>query len=202
MPKIAAISAALTALCAGTVLAGAPASAASPAELSEGRRSSVYVQGDSLTVGAGPIIKQRLRGDVRNVSVDAEVGRFTATGMRRLAQSGSAKRAKVWVVALGTNDAPDPRSIRRHVVRSLQLAGPQRQVIWLTVQRPGPYGRVNEMLRQLDRQADRLTVVDWARHVHDHPGLLAGDGVHATATGYRVRGEMISNEALRLARTP
>lgn len=178
------------------------ANAASPAERAEGRRSSVYVQGDSLTVGAGPYIKQQLRTDVKDVAVDAEVGRFTATGMRRLAKSGSAQRSKVWVVALGTNDAPDPRSLRRHVVRSLKLAGPQRQVVWLTVQRPGPYGRVNTMLRRLDRQADRLTVVDWARHVHAHPGLIGGDGVHATATGYRVRGAMISETALRLARTP
>lgn len=178
------------------------ANAASPAERAEGRRSSVYVQGDSLTVGAGPYIKQQLRTGVKDVAVDAEVGRFTATGMRRLAQSGSAQRSKVWVVALGTNDAPDPRSLRRHVVRSLKLAGPQRQVVWLTVQRPGPYGRVNTMLRRLDRQADRLTVVDWARRVQDHPGLIGGDGVHATATGYRVRGAMISETALRLARTP
>ena len=200
MPKNPLIAAAVAA-CAGTVVAVAPANAASPAEMAEGRRSSVYVQGDSLTVGAGPIIKQRLRGDVKDVSVDAEIGRFTATGMQRLAHSGSARRAKVWVVALGTNDAPDPGSLRRHVVRSLELAGPQHQVVWLTVQRPGPYGRVNAMLRRLDRQADRLTVVDWARHVHDHPGLLGSDGVHATATGYRVRGEMISDAARQLARS-
>lgn len=188
-----------TALTVGVV---APALAASPAELAEGRRSSVYVQGDSLTVGAGPHIKQQLRGNVKDVAVDAEVGRFTATGMHRLAQSGSAQRSKVWVVALGTNDAPDPGSLRHHVVRSLELAGPERQVVWLTVERPGPYGRVNTMLRRLDRQADRLTVVDWARHVHDHPGLIGGDGVHATASGYRIRGAMISETALRLARTP
>ncbi len=197
MPKIfPALTAA--ALLATPVVVAAPAGAAD-SPTAAARRTAVYVQGDSLTVGAGPYIKRRLRGDVRAVAVDAEVGRFTATGMHRLAQSPSARRAKVWVVALGTNDGPDPHALHRYVVRSLKLAGPQREVIWLTVERPGGYGRVNRMLRHLDQQAQRLTVVDWARRVHRTPSLIGGDGVHATAHGYQVRGALIARAARQLA---
>lgn len=201
-PKpLALIAAALAALMAIPML-GAPAQAATKAEKARAQNTNVYVQGDSLTVGAGPYLRQKLGNDVHNVDVDAQVGRFTATGMSRLAGSASAKRAKVWVVALGTNDGPDPSALKRHVVRSLQLAGQNREVIWLTVQRPGGYGRVNAMLRQLDQQADRLHVVDWARHVHVHRGLIGSDGVHATAYGYQVRADMIAQTARELARQP
>ncbi len=195
------IAAALTTIVAVPALS-APAHAASAAEKGRAQKTNVYVQGDSLTVGAGPYLRRNLGKDVRTVAVDAEVGRFTATGMSRLASSGSAKRSKVWVVALGTNDGPDPQALKRHVVRSLQLAGPHRQVIWLTVERPGGYSRVNAMLRQLDRAQEQLHVVDWARHVHEHRSLLAGDGVHATATGYQVRAALIARTARTLAMQP
>lgn len=182
---------------AGTV--AAPASAATKAEQQRARHTSVYVQGDSLTVGASPRIKARLRHHVRSVGVDAQVGRFTATGMSRLAHDSRADRARVWVVALGTNDGPDAGRIKGYVLRSLRLAGPQREVVWVTLVRPGGYERVNRMLRALDRKADRLHVVDWARTVGRNPGLIGGDGVHGTTRGYRVRGDLIANTALRLA---
>lgn len=177
-----------------------PAQALTKAEKQRGQRTSVYVEGDSLTVGAGPVIKRKLRSNVQSVGVDAEVGRFTATGMSRLAQDRRAQRARIWVVALGTNDGPDPAALKRHVNRSLRMAGPNREVIWVTVVRPGGYNRVNRMLRATDRKADRLHVVDWARAVRRSPGLIGGDGVHGTARGYEVRGSMIASEALQLAR--
>lgn len=193
------IAAALAALVAIPALGSVPAQAATKAEQARAQRANVYVQGDSLTVGAGPIIKQHLGHSVHNVIVDAQVGRFTATGMNRLAHSANAKRALVWVVALGTNDGPDPSALKRHVTRSLKLAGPQRDVIWLTVERPGNYAGVNRMLRKLDAVDEQLHVVDWAREVHQNPGLIGGDGVHGTARGYQVRGAMIAREALALA---
>lgn len=201
MPKktLAVMAAALATVAVAPVMSAPAANAATSAEKAQARRTAVYVQGDSLTVGAGPYLQRTLRGDVKRVSVDAQVGRFTATGMHRLAQSGSARGSKVWVVALGTNDGPDPRALKRHVTRSLRLAGPRRDVIWLTVERPGGYGRVNRMLRQMDRGNDRLHVVDWAGYVHKHPSALAGDGVHATARGYQVRANMIAATALQLA---
>lgn len=201
MPKktFTVMAAALATATLATVVSAPAAMAATAAEKAQAKQTSVYVQGDSLTVGAGPYLRRQLRGDVKRVSVDAEVGRFTSTGMKRLAQSGTARGAKVWVVALGTNDGPDAQALKRHVRRSLALAGPGRDVIWLTVERPGPYGRVNRMLLQMDGTVDQLHVVDWAKYVRKHPSAIGGDGVHATAHGYQARAALISAMALQIA---
>ena len=105
----------------------------------------------------------------------------------------------MWVVALGTNDAPNPTAIRNHVKRSLRLAGKNRQVVWLTLRRPGGYERVNTMLRDLERSRNRLHVVDWASRTNQQRHLITGDGVHATHGGYQVRAEMIAQKTLHVA---
>lgn len=198
LPVLAAGAAAI-AVSAPLVGGATPAAAVTKQEKMRGQRTNVYVQGDSLTVGSGPVIKRRLGPEVAEVSVDAQVGRFTETGIKRIARDGHAARSRVWVVALGTNDGPDPGRLRHFVSRTLAMAGPQRDVIWVTVHRSGGYGRVNTMLRRYDATADQLHLVDWARTVQQHPGLIAGDGVHGTAAGYRVRGALISDMALTLA---
>ncbi|MEI2715915.1 MAG: hypothetical protein V9E98_02785 [Candidatus Nanopelagicales bacterium] len=198
-PPFAVAGAAALAIAVPLVGSATPASAVTKQEKMRGQQTNVYVQGDSLTVGAAPVIKHRLGPDVAEVAVDAQVGRFTETGVKRLARDGHAQRSRVWVVALGTNDGPDPQRLRHFVTRTLSMAGPQREVIWLTVHRPGGYGRVNTMLRKYDAADDRLHLVDWARTVQQRPGLIAGDGVHGTAAGYQVRGALISDLARTLA---
>jgi lysophospholipase L1-like esterase len=184
------------------VLPASPAVAATKAEKRQWAKTRVYVQGDSLTVGSASPLRSQLSGKVRRTTVDAAIGRHTATGMSRLANDPRARRSQVWVVALGTNDAPDPGAIRNHVRRSLRLAGPQRDVIWLTLRRPGGYDRVNTMLRSLDRKRERLHVVDWARKTHSSGWLLRSDGVHATHDGYRTRAHMITRTTLAVAGDP
>lgn len=146
----------------------------------------VFVEGDSLTVGASPYLKRYLRGHVRSVTVDAQVGRFTPTGIAHL-NSPAARRANIWVVALGTNDGPDPARTKAWVSRVMRLAGHGRQVIWVNVVRPGGYQRVNTMLAQLDARYDNLSVLDWARYIRHNRALLSGDNVHLTARGYQLR---------------
>ncbi len=179
-----------------------PAAAATKAEKRQWAKTRVYVQGDSLTVGSAAPLRSQLSGKVRRTTVDAAIGRHTATGLTRLAKDPRARRSRVWVVALGTNDAPDPGAIRNHVRRSLRLAGPKRDVIWLTLRRPGGYDRVNSMLRSLDRKRERLHVVDWARKTYSSGWLLRGDGVHATHNGYRTRAQMITRTTLAVAGDP
>lgn len=179
-----------------------PAGAVTDAERQRGLRTGVFVEGDSLTVGSAAAIRRGLGRHVRSVGVDAAVGRFTGPGLADLASDPRARHSRIWVVALGTNDGPDARRIRGHVNRSLRLAGPEREVVWLTVRRPGGYDRVNRMLRRMDRRSDRLHLIDWARLTARNPRLLAGDGVHATAQGYRMRGQLIARTALYLARQP
>ena len=196
-----AITMTAAALSASTMVGGAAtsASAASKAERQQWAQTRVYVQGDSLTVGTTGPLSAKIGGKVSKLHVDAQIGRHTATGMARLAKDPRARRSPVWVVALGTNDAPNPTAIRNHVKRSLRLAGKNRQVVWLTLRRPGGYERVNTMLRDLERSRNRLHVVDWASRTNQQRHLITGDGVHATHGGYQVRAEMIAQKTLHVA---
>lgn len=152
----------------------------------------VFVEGDSLTVGSSAAIKRSLRSDFRRITVDAQVGRNTPTGISRLA---AGHKAKAWVVALGTNDGPDPRTMRRHVKTVLKRAG-DRPVLWVSVWRSSAYGKVNRMLSRLDKKRTQLAVLRWDSFIRKHPRLLASDRIHLTPGGYEVRGRMIA-EALR-----
>lgn len=150
---------------------------------------ALFVEGDSLTVGASRSIKANLAADFRQITVDAEVGRSTPTGISRL---NAGQNANVWVVALGTNDAPDPRTMRRNVKTVLQRAG-ARPVLWVSVWRSPAYGRVNRMLSRLDTRYTQLSVLRWDLYIKDHPQLLATDRIHLTTEGYEVRGKMIAD---------
>lgn len=177
-----------------TLTAPAPAAmsaAPAPAAISAApaRTGSVFVEGDSLTVGSSSAIRLNLRSVFRRVTVDAQVGRNTPTGIARLR---AARHARVWVVALGTNDAPNPGAMRRHVRTVLKRAG-HRQVLWVSVWRSPAYRKVNRMLTSLESREARLTVLRWDRFIRKHPRLLAADGVHLTPAGYQVRGRLIAD---------
>jgi lysophospholipase L1-like esterase len=163
------------------------------------QRTSVYVEGDSLTVGTAAPLRSMLGRKLRALGIDAQIGRNTGTGLSRLGGDPRARRADIWVVALGTNDGPDPHALARYVQRSMRMAG-DREVIWVTLRRPGGYGRVNTMLRTLDRRRERMHLVDWARRTQSRGGLIAGDGVHGTSTGYRMRARWIAAATLTAAR--
>ena len=162
--------------------------------------SRVFIEGDSLTVGAATALRRRLKAQVRSVHIDAKVGRHTGEGIAKL-RSTAAQRANIWVVALGTNDDPSSSQTKRNVSRVLRLAGKDRRVIWVNVVRPGGYARVNRALHDLDIHSEQLTVIDWAAVIRKKRDLLTGDRVHLTARGYRVRAEATRSAILAL-RTP
>lgn len=149
----------------------------------------LFVEGDSLTVGSSSAIKANLRSDFRRITVDAQVGRNTPTGVSRL---GAGRDASVWVVALGTNDSPSPWAMKKHVNTVLKRAG-NRPVLWVSVWRSPAYGKVNRMLTRMDRGSSQLSVLRWDLFIKQHPRLLAGDGIHLTSVGYQVRGRMIAD---------
>jgi hypothetical protein len=160
--------------------------------------TKVFIEGDSLTVGAARALKSQLRHHVKSVRIDAQVGRHTGEGIRKL-RSPAAKAAGIWVVALGTNDSPNSAQTRKNVTQVLRLAGKNRQVIWVNVVRPGGYGRVNRTLSQLDAANPQLTVIDWAAVIRKQRELLTGDRVHLTSKGYRIRAIATRNAILSLA---
>ncbi len=149
----------------------------------------LFVEGDSLTVGSSNSIKANLATEFRSITVDAEVGRSTPTGIARL---NAGQNANVWVLALGTNDAPDPKTMRRNVKTVLARAG-SRPVLWVSVWRSAEYGRVNRMLSRQDARSAQLSVLRWDLFIKSNPQHLAGDGIHLTSAGYEVRGRMIAD---------
>jgi hypothetical protein len=112
------------------------------------KATRVFVVGDSLTVGADPYIRQALGTSVRRVAINAQVGRFTSEGISLLSPQSP---SRVWVVALGTNDGPDAAATRAWVARVMALAG-KRQVIIMTIVRPGGYHVVNQAMIDMRRR--------------------------------------------------
>lgn len=180
---------------ASLTLAASPVSA-SPANQPSVKKSRVFVVGDSLTVGSAPYLRRNLGPKVRSLTVDAKVGRFTRSGVAKL-RSKKARRANIWVIALGTNDGPNRAQTKRNIKKIMRLSG-QKRVIWVNIVRPGGYGAVNRVLRKADKARKRLTVLDWASVIRSKSRLLAGDGVHLSSSGYKVRAEWTTRTVVAL----
>jgi lysophospholipase L1-like esterase len=167
------------------LLAAALAGTAAPA--SAGGERSLYLDGDSLAVGAGLFLRGFLPG--WEIAAATGVSRHVSEGASAVRGRGT-RLERVLVLSLGTND--DPRAVSRfagHVLEVLRAAGEHRCVIWTTIARP-PYRGVswdgyNEALRQLARRRTNLRLFDWAAIARAHPGWFGPDGVHPAPAGYR-----------------
>lgn len=171
----------LAGLCAGSALAGTTRSAA----------RTLYVDGDSLSVGTGWYLSSFLPGwTVRGTVAVSRHAYQGASAVEERAREGLLER--VVVVDLGTNDDPSAvGTFKGYVLGVLRAAGPSRCVIWSTINRP-PYDGVsydgyNAVLRSLDRRYANLHVFDWAKLARAHPKWFGPDGVHPTNAGYRAR---------------
>jgi lysophospholipase L1-like esterase len=163
------------------------------AAAASGRSASrtLYLDGDSLSVGTGWYLAGFLHGwALRETS---EVSRHAYQGawaVEQRAREGLLER--VVVVDLGTNDDPSAVGAFRGYVRDVvRAAGPSRCVIWSTINRP-PYDGIsydgyNRALRALDARYRNLRVFDWAALARAHTSWFGPDGVHPTRTGYRAR---------------
>jgi hypothetical protein len=158
---------------------------------------SLILIGDSLAEGIQPYLPGLLPG--WSVRGDAKTSRPLATGMQILADT-SVSGPTVLAFSLFTNDSPGNLGALESAVRtSLQRAGPNGCAVWATIRRPPyqgvSYSAANRLLEQLAAQNPRLKVVPWEETTRANPGWLAGDGVHATSTGYRARAQMYADAA-------
>lgn len=173
---------ALTCCCAaGSALAGTTRAAA----------RTIYVDGDSLSVGTGWYLSGFLPGWTLRGTV--AVSRHAYQGVAAVeARAEAGLLERVVVVDLGTNDDPSATTtFRGYVLDVLKAAGPSRCVIWSTINRP-PYNGVsydgyNAVLRSLDAKYKNLHVFDWARLAKAHPSWFGPDGVHPDQAGYHAR---------------
>jgi hypothetical protein len=143
--------------------------------LTPGTAPSVVVIGDSIAAGADPWLKASLPGWI--VTVDAEIGRASASGVAIAGAVAEASPApNVVVVELGTNDA-DPAAFRTNadaILASLEDVG---LVIWQTTHGPMAHvPAVNAQIRRVVRRYPNTTLADWNAFVPVED--LSSDGVH------------------------
>jgi hypothetical protein len=172
----------LLACCAaGTAIAGTTRAAS----------RTLYVDGDSLSVGTGWYLSSFLPGWTLRGTV--AVSRHAYQGVAAVEERAKEGLLEhVVVVDLGTNDDPSAVStFKGYVLDVLRVSGSSRCVIWSTINRP-PYNGVsydgyNAVLRSLDAKYKNLHVFDWARVAQSHPQWFGSDGVHPTQAGYHAR---------------
>jgi lysophospholipase L1-like esterase len=155
---------------------------------------SVYVDGDSLAEGTAPYLPALLPRWSLHQSY--RVGRTLEQGIVLL-RAEAPHLERVVVLSLGTNDdARDVAAFRASAREILAIAGPGRCVVWANIVRPptlgASYDGFNRVLAAEAATHRNLIVVDWQSLARKHPEWLRGDGVHATAAGYRARAAAIA----------
>jgi hypothetical protein len=140
----------------------------------------LYV-GDSLGVGTAPQLR------LPHVDADTRVGRTSAEGVRVL-RSRLRRGHRMVVFDLGTNDYSAPE-LARSLQRARRISG-NRPLFVFTINKPGarPF---NVALRRFAADARRVSLIDW-RSVAAARHLLAADGIHADASGYRRRAGLLA----------
>ncbi len=159
---------------------------------------TVTLVGDSLNVGLERYLPDALPG--WKMVTNDRVGRSTSEGVAEL-EAGRPVLSNYVVVSLGTNDPPGAvTDFREDVTRFLRLVGPNRCVLWATIWRDGaPNDGFNEILRDAARESQRVKLVDWADMVERDPQVLAPDGLHGNADGYRERARAVATAAKQCA---
>lgn len=154
---------------------------------------SVFVVGDSLTVGTEPWLGADLRHrGWRLAGLDARIGRPVAEGLQVL-RANSATLPGTVVIALGTNDLGADRATVISWLSSARAILGHRRIIWVDLclaasVDPGlaAYRSINAVLSEFAPQYG-VEVADWCSYAHAH-GLNPGpDHIHYTAGEYRRR---------------
>jgi hypothetical protein len=153
---------------------------------------SVLDVGDSLSVGAAPYLRARLRG--YRIEPVHDVGLHAYDAARIV--SVTRPLPSVLVVSAGTNDDPRIVSSFVHSVGTVVRNAGSRCVVWPTIVRPpavgATYAGLNDALIRSAQRNRNLVLVDWVHMVRVHPWWLAADGVHVSSAGYRARAAVIA----------
>lgn len=147
-------------------------------------RVPILVVGDSLQVGTGPNLVEKLGERIR---VFARRGRPSSEGLEVLRRK-LRDRHRVVVFDLGSNDDPaEPSILEQNMREARRLAGRKRCFVIATVN-PVPLREpLNQVIRKIAKRPN-VRVLDWQKRIARHPELLEeGDRVHSTPHGYKVR---------------
>lgn len=187
------------------------------AEPTAGPAGSLAIIGDSLTIGYWAGLDDDLRAagfgpfrmearSARRTIVPLDGSTSGIDAVRHVRNDGF--DARVWVVALGTNDvnltAGRPGEPDRTIVAMLDEIGPGHVVVWVNVHA----GRssvnaaaFNARLAAIAAQRPGMWVADWASLAATRPEWMRDDGVHNTATGAVQRNRFVAAQARWAAAT-
>ena len=163
------------------------------------RPGSVFVTGDSLTVGVEPWLGADLQHEGwRLDGVDARIGRPVAEGLQVLRDHATTLPGTV-VVALGTNDlSTDPSMVASWLATAREIVG-HRRLIWVNLcpdaaADPGlsSYRAINAALAA-DAPQYGVQVADWCAFAHAHGVTPGADHIHYTASGYQLRAQFYAD---------
>jgi len=158
---------------------------------------TLVVVGDSLAEGMASLLPHAFPG--WSIRVNSRVGRGLAEGMSVLGQT-RVPDGSTLAISLFTNDDPwRTPALADAVHETLSRVGPSGCAIWSTIAAPPvnglSYAKANALLNRLAATEPRLRVVPWAEQMAANPGLLGGDGVHPTTSGYELRARMYAQAA-------
>lgn len=174
----------------GTVLLAALASAT----IAPSAAASVLVVGDSLGVGTDAA----LRAVLPTVAIDSDNrnGRTSPEGVAVLGERLRPEHGTV-VFDLGTNDGPAGAGLTAGGLAAARDLADGRCLVVATLNRPPqagvPVDVQNAAIRRFAAEAPTAVLVDWHAAAQSTRGALRPDGVHATAAGYGLRGQLFAD---------
>ena len=157
-----------------------PATTAAPPSSLPQRR--LYIQGDSVMVGALQDVTNTLRADGWAGTITGFTGLHTYAALP-LFQQVRPTMGSVAVIELGANDCCDGGSFGIEIDKVMRILS-GLHVIWLTMPdwKPGVAG-MNQAMWAAARRWPALQVADWAAELAAHPEDGYPDGPHLTAGG-------------------
>ena len=100
----------------------------------------------------------------------------------------AASSAPDWIVSLGTNDNTEEFEANARAL--MELAGPDRCVVWFDVWRAATDESINATLSQIAADNPNLHHIPWHDTSAMHTEWFSGIDVHPSSEGYAVRGQM------------
>jgi hypothetical protein len=130
-----------------------------------------------------------------DVEVDAEPGRSIEFGDQVLQdripdEPVFAQDFDAVIVHLGTNYDGDQDNYFNQLNEILFRVSPRPTIVMTVTEVRDDWFEVNDVIDQLARLYDNVTVVDWDR-IAEFPGVLSGDGIHPTQAGETVLVDML-----------
>ena len=138
----------------------------------------VFAIGDSVLAGAATCL------EMRGVKVNAEQSRQVSAALQILVKKIDSLPPRV-IVHLGTNGGATPAELDA----IMEVLGPDRLVLWSTIQLPDDPSRytyersTNDAIAALADRYPNVRVFDWESLTRQQPEWLYVEGIHMTPQG-------------------